>query len=69
MLAMITKQDLLDNLGGTYSNVAKKLGYTGFRADNNISRLPDVLTHRQIRVIIMRMKANRIKVPKEWGLL
>lgn len=63
---MITKQDLLNNLGGTYSNVARKLGYVGIRADNNISRLPDVLTDRQLDVIFMRMKANRIKIPPHW---
>jgi len=63
---MITKQDLLNNLGGTYSNVARKLGYVGNRADNNISRLPDILTDRQIAVIFMRMKAARIKIPNAW---
>lgn len=63
---MITKQDLLNRLGGTYTNVAHNLGYTGFRPDNNISRLPDVLTDRQAGVIRMRMKAKRIKIPKEW---
>lgn len=63
---MITKQDLLNNLGGTYSNVARKLGYTGFRADNNISRLPSVLTEKQVAVILMRMRARRIKVPAGW---
>lgn len=66
MRLMVTKQDLLNHLGGTYSNVARKLGYIGFRADNNISRLPDILTDRQIKVVILRMKARRIKVPKGW---
>lgn len=63
---MITKQNLLDHLGGTYTNVARKLGYKGFRADNNITRLPDVLTDNQVGVILMRMRARRIKVPASW---
>ena len=66
ILAMITKQDLLNHLGGTYTNVARKLGYAHVRADNNISRLPGVLTERQLAVIIMRMRARRIKVPAHW---
>lgn len=65
-VCMITKQSLLDNLGGTHSKVARKLGYVGNRADNNIIRLPDILTERQANVIIMRMKAKRIPVPKDW---
>ena len=63
---MVTKQNLLDYLGGTYSNVARKLGYVGIRGDNNISRLPDVLTDRQLGVIKMRMLAKRIKIPNHW---
>jgi hypothetical protein len=63
---MITKNDLLSHLGGTYSNCARKLGYSGPRADNNISRLPEVLTDRQAAAIMLRMKAKRIKIPPEW---
>ena len=61
------KQELIDLLGGTTSKAAKRLGYTGWRADNNVSRLPDTLTERQSRVIIMRLKAKRIKYPNEWN--
>lgn len=63
---MITRQQLLDYLGGTYSSVAHKLGYKNKRADNNIRQLPDVLTERQRDAIILRMKAKRIKVPASW---
>ena len=66
MRFMITRQQLLNYCGGTYANVARKLGYKGPRADNNIRQLPDILTDRQAGVIIMRMKAKRIAVPKEW---
>ncbi len=60
------KQTLIDYLGGTPSKAAKMLDYSHKRADNNITRLPDDLTARQITVIIMRMRAKRIPVPKEW---
>ena len=63
---MITKNDLLNYLGGTNINCARKLGYTGTRADNNINRLPDILTKRQLDAIIVRMKVKRIKVPPHW---
>jgi hypothetical protein len=63
---MVTKQQILNHMGGTCSNVARKLGYAGPRADNNISRLPDVLTDKQISAIVMRMRAKRIKVPEYW---
>lgn len=63
---MITKQELLEYLGGTHSSVARKLGYTGKRADNNIIRLPDILTNRQRDIVFMRMKAMRIKIPLHW---
>ena len=45
---------------------AIRLGYNSTRPDNNIIRLPEVLTKRQADAIIMRMKAKRIKVPPEW---
>ena len=63
---MITKLELINYLGGSNSSAAKELGYTGYRADNNVSRLPYVLTDRQLGVIIMRMRSRRIKVPTEW---
>lgn len=63
-----TKQQLIEYLGGTPVLAAKKLGYDGYRGENNIYSLPDVLTARQCRVIVMRMKAARIKVPKELNL-
>lgn len=63
---MITKDMLHKLLGKSNADVAKRLGYTGYRADNNISRLPAILTNRQARVIIMRMRAENIKVPKSW---
>jgi uncharacterized SAM-dependent methyltransferase len=63
---MIKKADLIKLLGGSPVNVAARLGYDGIRADNNITRLPDVLTKRQDAVIIMRMKAKRIAVPDKW---
>lgn len=66
MFGMITKQKILNYLGGTHSKVARRLGYKGPRADNNIIRLPDILTPRQCDSIILRMKAKRIPVPKEW---
>lgn len=59
------KQDLIDYLGGTPSEAAKRLGYSGYRADNNITRLPVKLTPKQCDVIIMRMKANKIRLPQE----
>lgn len=62
------KQKLIEYLGGSAQSAAKKLGYTGYRGDNNITRLPDTLTARQCDVIIMRMKANRIKLPPELAL-
>lgn len=63
-----TKQALIDYLGGNTVLAAKKLGYDGHRGENNIYSLPDVLTTRQCKVIVMRMKAARIKVPKELNL-
>lgn len=62
----IVKKKLIELLGGTNTTAARALGYSGLRADNNISRLPDVLTERQSASIVLRMKANRIKVPVEW---
>lgn len=63
---MIKKAELIKLLGGSSVTVASRLGYEGIRADNNISRLPDVLTKRQASVVIMRMKAKRIAVPAGW---
>jgi predicted GIY-YIG superfamily endonuclease len=62
----IKKQDLLALFNGSSSYAAKKLGYDGTRADNNIIRLPEILSIRQAEKIILRMKANRIKIPKHW---
>ena len=63
---MIKKSELIEYLGGTAMNAACRLGYDTIRPDNNITRLPDVLTKRQDKVIIMRMKAKRIAVPDGW---
>lgn len=63
---MITKQQLIEYLGGSAIKAANSLGYKHKRADNNINRLPDVLTDKQSDAIILRMKAKRIKVPHEW---
>lgn len=66
---MVTKAQILDYLGGekkSCGEVARKLGYKHPRSDNNIRNLPDVLSEGQADAIIMRMKANRIKVPKHW---
>ena len=64
--AAMKKQDLITYLGGTAMTAAIRLGYNSTRPDNNIIRLPEVLTKRQADAIIMRMKAKRIKVPPEW---
>lgn len=63
---MIKKSELIEYLGGTSVRAAHSLGYTCYRAENNINRLPDVLTERQVNLVIMRMKAKRIKVPVHW---
>lgn len=63
---MIKKIDLIKRLGGTAMIAAVRLGYNTARPDNNITRLPDILTKRQTAVIIMRMKAKRIAVPTRW---
>ena len=63
---MIKKTSLIKYLGGTAMIAAYRLGYDTIRPDNNITRLPDVLTKRQATVIIMRMKANRIDIPAGW---
>jgi hypothetical protein len=63
---MFTKQQLIEHIGGSYSEIAKKLGYKHRRADNNIARLPDLLTERQQDAIMFRMRAKRIKIPVEW---
>lgn len=47
-------------------SAACRLGYDTIRPDNNITRLPDVLTKRQLDVIIMRMRAKREKIPAHW---
>lgn len=46
--------------------MARKLGYKHARSDNNLRKLPDILTTSQATAIVLRMKANRIKVPKHW---
>jgi hypothetical protein len=63
---MIKKSELIKYLGGTAMNAACQLGYDVIRPDNNITRLPDILTKRQQGVILMRMKANRIPIPDKW---
>lgn len=47
-------------------SAACRLGYDTIRPDNNITRLPDVLTKRQLDVIIMRLRAKREKIPPRW---
>lgn len=65
-LSMIKKSDLIEYLGGTPMNAACRLGYDTIRPDNNITRLPKILTAQQEKVIRMRMKSKRIKIPAEW---
>ena len=63
---MIKKSELIEYLGGSAMNAGCRLGYDHIRPDNNIIRLPDVLTKRQAGVIIMRMRANNIPIPRKW---
>lgn len=58
----MNKKPLIEYLGGTAEKAAFKLGYTH---RNNIQRLSDPLTPRQVQTITMRMKAKRIKIPKD----
>jgi len=62
---MITKDKLIAYFG-TAQIAAEQLGYGAVRGDNNITRLPDVLTKRQASAILMRMRAANIKIPKGW---
>lgn len=63
---MIKKSELIEYLGGTAMSAGCMLGYDCIRPDNNITRLPTVLTKRQAGVIIMRMKAAGIRIPRKW---
>jgi len=56
------KQDLIDLLGKA-PTLAKKLN---FKHRNIVYGWSEELTERQSANVIMRMKANRIKIPKEW---
>lgn len=60
------KKKLIDYLGGSCAKAANRLGYVSANARNNIQRLSNPLTPRQVQTITMRMKANRIKIPAEW---
>jgi len=57
------KQDLIDLLGGTAVKAANRLGYAH---RNSVQRLDAELTDRQVKDIIMRLRAKRIKFPAEW---
>lgn len=63
----MNKRKLIEYLGGTCEKAAYKLGYASDNARNNIQRLSNPLTKRQVQTITMRMKANRIKIPKDWA--
>jgi hypothetical protein len=60
----MNKRKLIEYLGGTCEKAAHRLGYASDNARNNIQRLSDPLTDRQVQTIIMRMKAKRIKIPE-----
>ncbi len=57
------KQDLINLLGGNAEKASKRLGYAH---KNSVLRLSDPLTDRQVKDMVMRMKAKRIKFPREW---
>jgi hypothetical protein len=57
------KYDLVKYLGGNVIKAAEKLGYIH---RNSIYQLPETLTDRQAKCVMMRMKAKRIKIPPEW---
>jgi hypothetical protein len=58
------KESLINLLGGTADKAAKRLGYAH---RNSIQRFGETLTERQVKDITMRMRAKRIKIPKEWN--
>jgi len=60
----MNKKTLIEYLGGTCEKAALRLGYTH---RNNVQRLANPLTARQVQTITMRMKAKRIKIPSEWN--
>lgn len=64
----LLKKDVISIVCGdqkpTMDNAAKKLGYTH---RNNIQRLSNPLTPRQVKTIIMRMRAYSVPIPNEWG--
>jgi len=61
MMCGMNKFKLIAHLGGNCAKAASRLGYTH---RNNIQRLSNPLTDRQVKTIVMRMKAKRIPIPK-----
>lgn len=59
----MNKKELIEHLGGTAEKAAKRLD---FAHRNSVQRYKDVLTDRQVKDVVRRMKANRIKFPAEW---
>ena len=60
----MNKQSLIELLGGTAEKAAKRLGYAH---RNSVQRLSDPLTDRQVKDISLRIRAARIKIPKDWS--
>lgn len=59
----MNKKDLIELLGGTAEKAAAKLEYSH---RNSVQRFPRELTSRQVAVVLLRMRAVRIPIPKSW---
>ena len=57
------KSELINYLGRPVHKAAERLGYADRQS---LNRFPDDLDGKHKNVIFMRMRANRIKIPKEW---
>lgn len=60
----MSKTELIKQLGNPSAIKAAQM--LGYKDRQSIYQLPEVLTDRQSQAVIMRMKANGIKVPAEW---
>jgi hypothetical protein len=59
----MTKTELRNHFNANGAQISALLGY---EHRNWWYGLPEVLRERQSKSVVMRMKANRIKIPKHW---